>query len=84
MPWGFTPAPQLLQGIYKRPIGRFWASDGFQLLHMDFQLGLGKTIMFWRITPTHSTPYFNCCTFCWFSYGNARGGDVTIGQVHPW
>jgi len=51
---------------------------------MDFQLGLGITVTFWPITPTHSTPSFNYCIFCWVSYGSARANGVTIGQVHPW
>jgi hypothetical protein len=29
-----------------------------------FQFGLGKTVTFWPITPTHSTPSFTCWTFC--------------------
>jgi hypothetical protein len=62
----------------------FGASYESQLFHMDFQFGLGKTVTFWLITPTHFTPCFTCCTFCWVGYGGAGGGDVTIGQVHPW
>jgi hypothetical protein len=40
---------------------------------MDFQFGLGKTTMFWPITPTHSTPSFTCYTFCWVNYAYAKG-----------
>jgi hypothetical protein len=40
---------------------------------MDFQFVLGKTFMFWPITPTHSTPSSTCCTFCWVNYGSVKG-----------
>jgi hypothetical protein len=58
----------------KNPYVAFGASYGFQLPRMDFQFGLGKIVMFLLITPTHSTPFFTCCTFCWVIYVGAKKG----------
>jgi hypothetical protein len=49
-----------------------------------FQFGHNITKTFCPFTPTHSTPSFTCCTFCWVSYVFTKGGDVTIKQTHPW
>jgi len=52
----------------------FGASYEYQLLHMDFQIGLGKAFMFWPMIPTHSTPSFIYCSYCWVIYVDAKGG----------
>jgi hypothetical protein len=49
--------PQLCKAFLKKLIDSFGASYGSQLPHMDFSFCLGKTVKFWLITPTHSTPY---------------------------
>jgi len=84
IPCGSTPAPKLckafLEKTHKQILGQVM---DLNCLTWIFSC-LGRIVTFWLITPTHSTPYFICCTFWWVSYGNARGGDVTIRQIHLW
>jgi hypothetical protein len=82
---GFHTNTTIVQGIskgaYRQNLGQIM---DFNYLTWIFSLVFGKIIMFWPITPTHSTPSFICCTFYWVNYGSARGVDVTIRQVHHW
>jgi hypothetical protein len=83
-PWGFTLTPQLCKVFPKENVGKFGESYGSQLLHMDFQFGLGKTITFSPITPTHSPHLSLVAPFVGSTTVMQRGVDVIIEQVHHW
>jgi hypothetical protein len=45
-----------------------------KLFHIEFQFCIGKTIMFYPITPTHSTPSFTCYTSIGMAMLVQKGG----------
>ncbi len=83
-PWGFALAPQLWKAFLKEPIGKFWGKLWISIVSHGFSIWTWHIKKNCPFTPTRSTPSFTCCTFCWVNYVNAKGGDVTIGQIHLW
>jgi hypothetical protein len=78
---GTTTVQGISEGTQRWILGQVMDLNFFTWI---FNFILVEHLFFWPITPIRSTPSFIFCTFCWVSYGDAKGGDVTTRQIHPW
>jgi hypothetical protein len=74
-PWGFAPAPQLCNPFFKELVGGFWGKLWISIVSHGF------SVWSWQNNYVLANHLLH---LCWVSYGGVKGGDVTIGQVHPW
>ncbi len=75
-PWGSALALHLCKAFPKEPISKCWGNLWISTISHGFSI--------WPITPPTPPHLSFVAPFVGSSYGNARGGDVTTRQIHPW